>query len=403
MSTQVFLDQQQSSLLQALYQTTLEPTYWGVFLDQLVAASGSRSARLLVMDRKAQTVLGSTKVNIDDDQHQRYVAHFVNRCPWRPELKQKPPGRLYNTHSDFACDQKQFYRSEFFNDWARHLDIEHGLCGTVFQDGHYSVQLLVQRTGGQGAFNQAITERINQLIPHVRQALQLNRHVGHQQTQQRLALCASEQSFMPYLLVNSDGQVPYACPRARGILARLQGVALAREGLQFHCAHQQRRFCQALQVVLSGPVAGQSADSSLTLVSGLLPVRLLISPAVGSAALDGSGLWPGSALATVFIQDAAEQLWVDESRLSQLFGLTPAEARVAAGVAMGRELKALADCGGQSLHTLRTQLKAVLRKTGAGRQAELVLLVLRSAALRDCYDEVEPVVEAMSTSTLSSN
>ncbi|TVP54343.1 MAG: hypothetical protein EA349_11685 [Halomonadaceae bacterium] len=388
-------EQQQSQLLQTLYQTTLESAAWDTFLRQLVTISGSRSARILVMDRQAEKVLNSSKVNIDDDEHRRYVAHYVNRCPWRPELKQKLPGRLYNTHSDFSCDQQAFYRSEFFNDWARHLDIEHGLCGTVFQDSHYAVQLLVQRTGGQGAFDLGITQRINQLIPHVRQALQLSRQITREQTRQGLALRVSEQSFMPYLLVDGHGSLSYACPRAREILTRLPGVELTAQGLQFQCRHQQRRFCLSLQSVLKGPVAGQSADSSLTLINGALPVRLLVAPAEApTAASTCRELWPSSAVATVFIQDSAEQLWVDECRLSQLFGLTPAEARVAAGVAMGQELRTLADLGGQSLHTLRTQLKVAMRKTGVCRQAELAVLVLRSAALRDRYDDVVPRVQS---------
>jgi len=62
--------------------------------------------------------------------------------------------------------------------------------------------------------------------------------------------------------------------------------------------------------------------------------------------------------------------------LSGLFDLTPAETRVARGIAMGQTLTAIAASGGVSLATIRTQLKAVMSKTGTARQAELAALLV---------------------------
>jgi DNA-binding CsgD family transcriptional regulator len=62
--------------------------------------------------------------------------------------------------------------------------------------------------------------------------------------------------------------------------------------------------------------------------------------------------------------------------LRALYGLTPAEAKVAAGLAEGRTSAEIAARHSVSIGTLRNQLKAVFFKTGARRQAELVRLVL---------------------------
>ena len=61
--------------------------------------------------------------------------------------------------------------------------------------------------------------------------------------------------------------------------------------------------------------------------------------------------------------------------LQGLFGLTPAEARVARGIAEGQTVEAIAEGFGLSRETVRSQLKAVLGKTGLVRQAELVALL----------------------------
>jgi DNA-binding CsgD family transcriptional regulator len=61
--------------------------------------------------------------------------------------------------------------------------------------------------------------------------------------------------------------------------------------------------------------------------------------------------------------------------LQGLFDLTPAEARVARGIAEGRTVESIAERFGLSRETVRSQLKAVLGKTGLVRQAELVALL----------------------------
>jgi DNA-binding CsgD family transcriptional regulator len=64
-------------------------------------------------------------------------------------------------------------------------------------------------------------------------------------------------------------------------------------------------------------------------------------------------------------------------RLRTLFGLTRAEARLAGCLAAGDDLASAAERLGVSQGTLRGALKAIFRKTGAKRQAELVGLLTR--------------------------
>lgn len=68
--------------------------------------------------------------------------------------------------------------------------------------------------------------------------------------------------------------------------------------------------------------------------------------------------------------------------LQRLFDLSPAESRVASAVASRRTVKAIAGDFGVSQETVRSQLKAVLAKTGTKRQLELALLLANLAMLR---------------------
>jgi DNA-binding CsgD family transcriptional regulator len=61
--------------------------------------------------------------------------------------------------------------------------------------------------------------------------------------------------------------------------------------------------------------------------------------------------------------------------LQQAFGLTAAEAVLAAQIAMGKNISTIATEGGRSRETLRSRLKSIFEKTGTSRQAELALLL----------------------------
>jgi DNA-binding CsgD family transcriptional regulator len=67
----------------------------------------------------------------------------------------------------------------------------------------------------------------------------------------------------------------------------------------------------------------------------------------------------------------------DADIISALFDLTPAEARVARGIAKGKSLRELANEFNVSDETVRTQLKRVFAKTSTSRQGELIFLLAR--------------------------
>jgi DNA-binding CsgD family transcriptional regulator len=67
--------------------------------------------------------------------------------------------------------------------------------------------------------------------------------------------------------------------------------------------------------------------------------------------------------------------------LTNLFGLTPAEASVAIGIVGGRHLAEIAADRGVKIGTVRAYSKTVFGKTGTRGQAELAALLTRLALL----------------------
>ena len=86
-----------------------------------------------------------------------------------------------------------------------------------------------------------------------------------------------------------------------------------------------------------------------------------------------------STIETVLIDP--DKHWVPaEMTLRALFGFTPAEARLAAGISSGAALNTMAGSLGISKKTGRNQLMNIFAKAGVHRQAELVAMVGSTAS-----------------------
>ena len=90
----------------------------------------------------------------------------------------------------------------------------------------------------------------------------------------------------------------------------------------------------------------------------------------------GSDLF-SSGRVILLLTDLTSMQRPDLTRLSVAFGLTQAEAKLAAQLGIGVGLDAAATSLGVSRETARSQLKAVFAKTNTHRQAELAALVAR--------------------------
>jgi DNA-binding CsgD family transcriptional regulator len=67
---------------------------------------------------------------------------------------------------------------------------------------------------------------------------------------------------------------------------------------------------------------------------------------------------------------------IDSGLLYAVFGLTPAECRIATLLAEGLSLKQIAQVQGTQHETVRKQLRSIYQKTETNRQPELIRLLL---------------------------
>ena len=106
--------------------------------------------------------------------------------------------------------------------------------------------------------------------------------------------------------------------------------------------------------------------------AGKRPLHVLTSPIPPS-----DSPLPARGVAAVFLDDPELHSLTPAEVLRTLFRLTPAESKLARSVLNGHSLSEAAELGGVSRETAKSQMNAVLSKTGTRRQGELIRLLSR--------------------------
>jgi DNA-binding CsgD family transcriptional regulator len=375
-------DPLRARLIETIYSTVADPDAWPSFLNELIALSGSRSACLLVMNPEATRVLSSVKQNIDDSFHRQYTEYYVNACPWRPELRQKPSGRLYSTYLHFSCRQPDFLRSEFFNDWAGPQDIHHGICGTVYQDAGRTVQLLVQRTAGQGHYSERDTALVNAFVPHLQHAFRLAAQFGERCARSEAVAKALEGEILPCFLLDASLRIIYSNPGGEALLTAQTPLTFVNGqiGVAQEACHQRLRKLLRECLVAADSRAFQSGGGSLEVPRpNGANLQLLVRPIHPD--IPALTVRPAGYVA-VYVYDPEAGIAMDRERLRGLYGLSNAEIRVAEAMLATPDPAEVAKRCCISLHTVRSHLKALFAKTGTQGQADLMKRLLVGPARR---------------------
>ncbi len=137
---------------------------------------------------------------------------------------------------------------------------------------------------------------------------------------------------------------------------------------QFRQAANALRFAEVAPVRAFAARGGECGDA---IIARIMPFRA------------AAGL-PGQRAGVLVLTSLSPPQAPPIGLMQSLFNLTPAEARVASGLAAGETIDDLAANGKVSRNTIRSQLRVIMEKTGCHRQAEAVALFCRVAASGDC-------------------
>jgi DNA-binding NarL/FixJ family response regulator len=196
---------------------------------------------------------------------------------------------------------------------------------------------------------------------------------------------------VPVFVVDAAMRVPYANAAATtlagGSRSGLRMVSAGGGGGIRLTAHH-RDDSRMLEALVAGVVEGGAGGAMRVRaqpdeVPDMASLAVLVSPAPARLAELQENQRPGLAggFALVVARELAQPLQLRRGILSDLYGLTHAEAVVAVSLAGGRTAEDVARARQVSLDTVRTQVRTVLRKANAAnlRDFERILALVSAS------------------------
>ncbi|WP_105381894.1 helix-turn-helix transcriptional regulator [Neorhizobium alkalisoli] len=352
----------ESTLADRLYEAALVPDLWTDTCERIAAEIGSSTASIFTVDAHG------THRYVTSSNFAEAFAQFVESEQRLTNIK--PLRAMQRFPFSFARDSDILTKEEYAQDTIRTDFIEpHGMqweAGWAFQEptGHVIV-ITLMRAKGLTHFSDDQLGLLNALKPDLARAAYMSSRLAFNEA--RSMTEALSMLGLPAAVIGDDGQAIAMNPEMEHLSPRIRTGAANRlvfesngASILFNEAIERYR-AQAAPTVQSLPM--MSRNGAPPIILHLLPIR--------RAARD---IFSRS-MAVLAVTEVGKVGPPDMRVLCGLFDLTPAEARVARGIALAQTPETIAASLGVSVETTRSHLKRIMQKTGTTRQAELVLLL----------------------------
>lgn len=364
------------ALIDRVYDSSVDDKGWVGLTNEMARVFGSTSAVLKVQDAKEHAHLVDMTENlVVSPKQQDWADHWQRNDLWVKKSVAHGMSKIITSH-DLIPDAK-FEQTDFYGDWIRHLDIYH-MIGAVFPVGMATVVVVgIHRPYGAGHYQEADRQHLAKFLPHLQRAFRLRQRLVQTQQCAAVAFEALERAHSAVLIVDAHASILFASRLAEQLLRQVKELAVARGKLEIRQPGASSRFAQLILgcVQTASGTANSPGGAIAIRREGKLPLTLSVAPlrpAIATSAISQPA-------ALIFMRDP-EALNTGAETLRHLFGLTRTEAAVAEALTEGQELAEIAASLAIGMGTVRSHLKKIFSKTYTSKQAELVALLLRSAA-----------------------
>lgn len=365
------------SLVSMVYDAALDEHKWPPFLDEFARAVDGKSGIVHSVAHRAGKASFSASVEYNHIENKCYCNHCVKLDYLAPFFNR---GALSNIEiGEQVISLTEQAKTEIHNDSQ---STSHVMRAILAHNDNYMLQFVAQREKRAHPFGEDERRLMNVVVPHVTRAVQVHQKISSVTIEKEWALGALDLLRMGVILTNSQG-APLSVNRAAEQMMTNKEIRVCGGRLILNTTSETELFqkliagaaCSAQRETTGEAVTG--GDMRITLPNKVEFLHCLVTPVSPelSARLDIS---VGSGCVAVFLSKPGS-LQLSPKRLAVLYGLSPAESRLAAKLAALKSLGQAAIELGVAMGTVRTQLSAVFAKTGARGQSELLMLMATGA------------------------
>jgi DNA-binding CsgD family transcriptional regulator len=362
------------SLIDSVYEASVIAEKWPNVLMDLSARHRGNGGALFVI-----TPSGAQRWTVSPDLRPQ-LEEFL-RDGWA-ELNQRPARLAKLNYNGFANDLDVFTPEEIeadpvYSNFYPSRDMGWAAGTMIPVPSGDTLVFSFERAFRKGPFEDHELIALDALRPHLARAALLSSRLELQRAQAMTA--ALEIIGLPAAVLRKGGRLYAANPSFERLIP---SVVQDRHDRLILCdPGADKILADTLQRLDVAEAEGQSRSIPIPPIAGSVPMITHVTPVRGSARDIFS-----QSLALLLITPVDRNSVPTAEVLQGLFDLTPAEARVARGIAEGKTVDAISLTYGTSRETVRKQLAAVLGKSGVSRQAELVAL-LSGTGMTEAADE----------------
>lgn len=354
-------------LIQAIYEAAALPERWPGVLEQIGGVVGTRYAVMLT--RRSDAWMGWTA----SKAYQHIVSAYMSSDI--PATSQITPRLLAADHAGFVrqldvLTEEEWEADSFNRDLSRHYGLNHAAATAIQVPSADFLVFHLQRPAGQPGLTLRELARLDSFRPHLARAGLL----AARWRLQRLSAAAEALALvgLPAAVLDRDGRVL----AANELMEQMRHVRwLPRDRLGLVDAHANALLETALKGLFAP--SGQAVQSFASRISDTDAAVIHIVPTSGQS----RDIFDGG-LAIVVATPVTAPEAPDVQVIRALFDLSASEARVARSLTSGQTIDQIADSSGVTRETVRSQVKAVMAKTGTTRQAEVAALLAGLPKLR---------------------
>lgn len=362
-----------SATIGRIYDCALRPELWQNLILELQELIGGCRSMIQVISPGGQALLVQSQHGLGPDDP---AAQYSSINPLLPYGLTWPFDKAFRASSDFGTERLRATR--YYKEYLGPRNLHDIVMFLVTRDvGAYGIWAIVTDDNRGGITDQEAAG-LELIAPHIRRAIEISTVLGVQRVAADTYRTALDQLGAAVMIIDAAGQTVFANSAADGLLEK--GHPLRRSGSRLRGSNA------ANDEVLRKAIAANGGFEALITGEGDSE-WLLFTISLDDVVADITGRGARSTL--LVLREPRAESHNPVAIAARVFGLTPAQVQVLAFLAQGHAPEVIADLIGISSTTVRSHLSELFRRTGTGRQADLLARTLSLASPLRGSTEVE--------------
>lgn len=366
-----------SQALEKIYAATLSEAFWPDALRTVGNLFDSDFTHFEVLEKKTGRPVFFRNEGASQDALDLYVNHYAAVSPRAPIGEAQPEGHVSFDHD--MLSETEIDRNEFYNDFMIPQGYKYFLSANLINNADMFSVFSIQRPMGQSHASETEIELMRRLTPHLSQAMKIHMRMAIQNAEHQTRDLLVGHSTTGVVFLDVTGSVLMLNPAAEEMVSEPHNGLDVRDGkIMLDTADNATRADRLIADAI-GTAAGTSFKpaGAITIRRATgLPLTIIAVPLPHArGGVDGLPTPLTGPAVALLICDPNRTQGLPDTLLRKIFGLTPAESRVAQALAAGQTPGEYADTAGVGIRTVRTHISRLLAKTGARNRVELMRIL----------------------------